>query len=333
MWPENEIFDLTIIGAGPTGLFGAFYAGMRELKTKIIEALPEPGGQPAVLYPEKYIYDVPGHPKVLAKDLVGRLVEQMMQWNPTLCLGERALSLERMEDVWAIKTTHHVHLAKTVLVAAGVGAFSPNKIASETLEAYEGKGVYYFVKDKARFRGQRVLIVGGGDSAVDWALNLQEEARQVTLIHRRDTFRAHPASVTALMRSKVEVKTFCELKRVEGEDRLQRAVIFDNRTQAETTLEVDSVLMSLGFKADLGPLKTWGFALKGTRYIKVNAHMETNLPGVYAAGDIAAPGEVEPVNLIAFGFAQATLAVNRAATRLNPQARLFPGHSSEKTRE
>jgi len=330
MTQTNEIYDVTIIGAGPTGLFGAFYAGLRELKTKIIEALPEPGGQLAVLYPEKYIYDVPGHPKVLAKELVRLLLEQAMQWNPTLCLDQRVLSLERQEDVWALKTAQSTHLSKTVMIAAGVGAFSPNKIKSDSLDQFEGKGVYYFVKDKTQFRGKRLLVVGGGDSAVDWALTFNDYAQHVTLIHRRDTFRAHAASVTELMNSNVDVKLFHELQEVQGGNRLQQAVIFDNRTQEETTLDVDAVLMNLGFKADLGPIRTWGLDFAGRRFINVDQRLETNLPGVYAAGDIASISGAEPINLIAVGFSQATLAVNVAASYVNPQAKVFPGHSSEK---
>jgi thioredoxin reductase len=330
MTQAGEVFDITIIGAGPAGLFGAFYAGLRELKTKIVEALPEPGGQLAVLYPEKYIYDVPGHPKVLAKDLVKMLMEQATQWNPTLCLGERVLGLERADGVWQVKTTSNAHLSKTVLIAAGVGAFSPNKVKCESIDRFEGQGVYYFTKDKTMFRGKRLLIVGGGDSAVDWALNLKDYARRVTLIHRRDNFRAHPASVTELMNSNVEVRLYHELRKVEGDGRLRGAVIFDNRSGQEEKLDVDAILLNLGFKADLGPIKTWGAALQGTRYIKVNARMETSLPGVYAAGDLAAQEGAEPINLIALGFSQATVAVNMAATYINPQCKVFPGHSSEK---
>jgi thioredoxin reductase (NADPH) len=217
-----------------------------------------------------------------------------------------------------------------VLITAGVGAFTANKLTLENIGKFENRGVYYFVKDKAAFRGKRLLIVGGGDSAVDWALNLKDDAQSITLIHRRDEFRAAPASLTELMHSPINVQTFHEIKRVAGETQIEHAVIFDNRTKEETTLDVDAVLLNLGFKADLGPIKKWGLELQGTRYIKVNARMQTSLPGVYAAGDIAAQPEVEPVNLIATGFAQATLAVNVAVTYINPQAKVFPGHSSER---
>ena len=328
---HDDVYDITFIGAGPSGLFGSFYAGLRELRTKLFDVLPEVGGQLAVLYPEKFIYDVPGHPKILAKDLVKRLEEQALQWKPAMCLGQRVTDLRRREDgVLELDAGGTTHFSKAVLVTAGVGAFTATKLTLENIGRFEGKGVYYFVKDKTLFRGKRLLIIGGGDSAVDWALNLKDYARQVTLIHRRDQFRAAPASITELMHSTVNVQTFHEIKSITGENKIEHAVIFDNRTHEEMQLDVDAVLLNLGFKADLGPIKNWGLELLGTRFLKVNARMETNLPGVYAAGDIAAQPDVEPVNLIATGFAQATLAVNVAATFINPHAKVFPGHSSER---
>jgi thioredoxin reductase len=323
--------DLVIIGAGPTGLFGAFYAGLRGLSVKVIDALPQPGGQLAVLYPEKFIYDVPGHPKILAKDLVRLLVEQASMFNPIFCLGERAVGLRREDALWAVETDRGIHQAQTVLIAAGIGAFQPNRIGKLEIDQYEGRGLYYVVTERRPFRNKRLLIVGGGDTAVDWALNLKDFAARITLIHRRDQFRAHPGSVAELMRSGVEVRLFHELKAIHpGPDGwIREAVIFDNRTGEETVIPVDAVIMSLGFKADLGPIKSWGLETVGNRYINVNARMETNLPGVYAAGDITAPEGVEPLNLIVIGFAQAATAVNYAATYINPQAKVFPGHSSE----
>ena len=172
--------------------------------------------------------------------------------------------------------------------------------------------------------------MGGGDSAVDWALNLKDYARKVTLIHRRDEFRAHGASVTQLMGSPVEVKLFYELKSVAGNGKIESAVIFDNRTKAETTIPADAVILTLGFSVDLGPIKTWGLEMVGSRFIKVNSKMETNLPGVYAAGDISAEEGIEPLNLIVDGLAQGTRAVNFAYQYLHPGSKAFPGHSSEK---
>ncbi len=328
---NNGLYDVTILGAGPTGMFGAFYAGMREMSCKIIDALPEAGGQLTVLYPEKLIYDVPGFPKILAADLVKEQMEQIDRWKPKLCLDERATKLYQSEGHWIIETQRATHHTKTVVVCAGVGAFSPKKIGIEHVDSYPGEGVHYFVKEKAIFRGKRLLIVGGGDSAVDWALNLKDYAKHITLIHRRDQFRAHPSSVAELQASPVEIKLFYELKDVHGDNHIVGATIFNNQTKQEEQVEVDDVLLNLGFNADMGPIRDWGFETVGRRYIKTNIRQETNLPGVYAAGDIAATEGVEPLNLIVMGYAQATVAVNYAYTFINPGAKAFPGHSSEKT--
>ncbi len=328
---DHELYDVTIIGAGPAGLFGAFYAGLREMKVKVIDALDEPGGQLAALYPEKYIYDVPGFPRIIARDLVRHLLDQAMIWKPCLALGERVEMLTREADgAFTLTTSKGAHRSRSVVIAGGVGAFTPKKLPNPELAQYEENGLYYSVKEKAIFRGRDILIVGGGDSAVDWALNLKDYARHVTLIHRRDGFRAHAASVTELMNSEVEVKLFYELKTVRGNGRVQEAVIFDNRTKAEEVIPVDAVILTLGFNVDLGPIKNWGLEMVGTRYIKVNSKMETNIPGVYAAGDICAEAGVEPLNLIAVGFGQVCYAVNFAYQFLNPGAKAFPGHSSEK---
>jgi thioredoxin reductase len=326
----EEIYDLTIIGAGPSGLFATFYAGLRQMKTKIIDALEEPGGQVAVLYPEKYIFDVPGYSKILAKDLVKSLVQQAFQYSPTVVLGERVTSLKKTDGVFELKTDKSTsHLSKAILVAAGVGAFSPNRLEAKGASDYEGKGVYYFVKDKSIFKDKNLLIVGGGDSAVDWALNIKDIAKKITLVHRRDVFRAHEGSVTDLMKSSCEVKLFYEVRRVIGDgNKITQAVVFDNRTQAETTLDIDAILVNIGFRADLGPIKEWGLQIDG-REIRANGKMETNIPGVFVAGDIAGPVDGVKLNLIATGYAQAAMAVNVAKAYVDPNSKIFPGHSSE----
>jgi thioredoxin reductase len=334
LMPGEDIYDCTIIGAGPTGLFAAFYAGLRGMKTKIIEALPEPGGQLAVLYPEKLIYDVPGHPRILAADLVRQLVEQTSLFQPEFAYEQRVEILERAavggEEVWRLGDPLRLHYSRTVIISAGIGAFQPNKLDRPGVADFEGRGVYYFVKDKRPFRHKRVLIVGGGDTAVDWALNLKDWAREITLIHRRGEFRAHEASLTALSLTSIPVLTHWELKRVHGEHgRLRGATIFENRLGQERELEVDAVLINIGFKASLGPVEAWGLELAGPRHIKVNGLMETSLPGVFAAGDIAAVEGSEPLNLIVTGFAQAAIAANAAKQHTDPGARIFPGHSSE----
>jgi len=325
-----DVYDLTIIGAGPSGLFATFYAGLRQMKTKVIDALEEPGGQVAVLYPEKYIFDVPGYSKVLAKDLVRNLVDQAFQYGPTVVLGERVTSLRKSDGIIELGTDKGTrHLTKAVLVAAGVGAFSPNRLEAKGALEYEGRGVFYFVKDKSVFRDKRLLIVGGGDSAVDWALNIKEIAEKITLVHRRDVFRAHEGSVAELMKSSVDVKLFYEVKSVTGDgSKVTQAVVFDNRSRAESTIDVDAILVNIGFRADLGPIKDWGLQIDG-REIRANGRMETNIPGVYVAGDIAGPLDGVKLNLIATGYAQAALAVNVAKAYVDPNSKIFPGHSSE----
>jgi thioredoxin reductase len=327
--PETtqEGFDVAIIGGGPAGLFGAFYAGLRGMKTLLLDALPELGGQLAVLYPEKYIFDVPGFPKILARDLVKQLVEQAMQSNPTVQLEEQVTNIEPTgERQIKLSTTRGTYQTKAVLIAAGVGAFAPNKLDAPGVAQLEGKGVYYFVRSKEEFAGKRLLIVGGGDSAVDWALNLQDTCPEITLIHRRDQFRAHEGSIKAMYESRTNVLTFWELKEVHGDTKVEAVTIVNNQTKEERELPMDAVLLTLGFKADMGPIKNWGLSLE-KRSIKVDSKLATSMPGVYAAGDIAA-AEVK-LDLIAVGFGQAAIAVNAIKTYIDPKARMFPGHSSE----
>jgi len=330
-----KIFDIIIIGAGPSGLFGAFYAGMRELSCLLLDVLPQPGGQITALYPEKKIFDTPGLPSIVGKDLVRNLMEQASQWDTAFALGEQAQSLQRVPlrvggVGWAIRTDKGEHHGRVVVIAAGIGAFRPMKLQNESIDRFEGRGVEYFVTDLNTYAGQKVMVVGGGDSAVDWALAIEPIAAQVTLIHRREGFRAHDISVNRLKESRIDVRLFYELRELQGDDRLERAVIFDNRTDEDHILELDAAILALGFKADLGPIREWGLETIGRRYIKVNSKMETNLPGVYAAGDVALQEELDPLNLIVTGYGQVTLAVNYAYTRIKPGGKVFPGHSSEK---
>jgi ferredoxin/flavodoxin---NADP+ reductase len=330
---ESTVFDTAIIGAGPAGLFATYYAGFREMNTVILDALPEPGGQLAVLYPEKTIFDVPGYTEILARDLVSNLLQQAKRYGPTFLLGERADDLRKeADDVFSIVTDKRVLKTKSVIITAGVGSFSPNKLNIVNQEKYEGNGIYYFVRQKEFFRNKNLLIVGGGDSAVDWALNLKEVTKSITLIHRRDQFRAHEQSVKELYSSTgINVRTFTELKQVDGDGtELGSSIIVDNRTNKEETIPVDCILINIGFKANLGPIANWGLTMEN-RAIKINGRMETNIPGIFAAGDIAFPSESVKLNLIATGFAQAALAVNVAKKYVDPKAQLFPGHSSEKS--
>ncbi len=324
--PVDDLFDLTIIGAGPVGLFGAFYAGMRGMKVKLIDSLAEVGGQLSALYPDKYIYDMAGFPKVLARDLVRDMAEQTAQFSPTICLEEKVVTLSPVEGGFELGSEQgRVHRTKTVLITAGVGAFAPKKLDNPEWAQYEGNGLHYVIPKLEIFKGRRLLVVGGGDSAVDWALHLEEIADEVTLIHRRDGFRAHEDSVRKLHASRARVVLFHELKAVEGDGRVERAVIFDNRTKAETTVEIDDLVVNFGFLANLGPIRTWGLTLEKISLV-VNQQMETNIPGIMAAGDIATyPGKLK---LIVTGTGEAAMAVCTAKMRCDPKASYFPGHSS-----
>jgi thioredoxin reductase (NADPH) len=322
--------DLAIIGAGPTGLYAAYYAGFRGLSTVILDSLREPGGQISALYPEKPIYDVAGFPSVLGKDLVAGCVAQAAAFDPTYLLGHRVEQLERIapDDVRSgLRLTTHqgvVVEARAVLISGGIGTFTPRPLPGST--EWEGRGLIHFVRELESLRDQRVLIVGGGDSAVDWALVLEDIAAHVTLIHRREGFRAHAASVDRLHASSIDVRVHHEVRRIEGEDRVERVLIFDNRSDEETVLDVDTVIAALGFTADLGPLRSWDIEHDGRR-IRVDTRCATSMPGVYAAGDITDyPGKVP---LIATGFGEAATAVNNAAVWLDPDARLMAGHSSD----
>jgi thioredoxin reductase (NADPH) len=322
--------DLAIIGAGPTGLYAAYYAGFRGLSTVLVESLVEPGGQITALYPEKPIYDVAGFPGIIGKDLVAGCVEQASAYDPIYLLGHRAEQLEQVDpqdDRAGFRLTTHrgtVVVARAVLIAGGIGTFTPRPLPGST--AWEGRGLIHFVRDLEALRDERVLIVGGGDSAVDWALALEGIAEHVTLVHRREGFRAHAGSVERLHAADVEVLVHHEVRRIEGGDRVERVVVFDNRSDEESGLEVDTVIAALGFTADLGPLRSWDVEHDGRR-IHVDSRGATSLPGVFAAGDVAAYDGKIP--LIATGFGEAATAVNNAAVWLDPDARLMAGHSSD----
>ena len=323
---NNDLYDITILGGGPVGLYAAYYAGFRTLRTKIVESLDALGGQITALYPEKVIYDVAGFPRIIGRQLVDNLVEQAMQYHPMMCIGETVDKLAREADSTLRLTTNRAaHATRVLLITAGIGAFHPKTFKNPQIDSFEGKGLYYFVKSFQDFKDKRVLIVGGGDSAVDWANGLLNTAREITIIHRRDQFRAAEDSVQKMLNSPIHVKVFYELRRLDGDGQVQRAVIYNNKTNIDEPIEVDAVIASLGFLSTLGPIQEWGLDLDHDS-IRVTTRMETNLPGVYAAGDIVTfPGKVK---LIATGFGEAATAVNNAAAYINPKASVFPGHSS-----
>ncbi|TYP71315.1 NAD(P)/FAD-dependent oxidoreductase [Paenibacillus methanolicus] len=323
---DSNTVDLAIIGGGTAGMFAAFYGGMRQASVKLIDSMPELGGQLAALYPEKYIYDVAGFPKVTARELVDRLKAQLAHFRPEVCLEEKVLDvIKRGERHFEIRTDRGVHRAKAVIVTAGVGAFEPRRLELAEADRFEGRCLHYYVQDASRFRGKRVLVSGGGDSAVDWSLMLEPIAASVTLIHRRDKFRAHEHSVQLLKQSGVRVITPCEIAALHGEDAIERVTLRDVKTGETTELEADAVIVSFGFVSSLGPIAEWGIAIEGGS-ILVDSRMETSIAGIFAAGDITAyPGKLK---LIAVGFGEAPTAVNNAKVYIDPSAKLSPGHSS-----
>jgi thioredoxin reductase (NADPH) len=315
--------DLLIIGAGPTGLFAAYYAGFRELRVAIVDALPEPGGQVTAMYPEKLIFDVAGFPAVLGRDLVNALVAQADQANPVYLLGRQARTLTESPGGLVVGLADGTEVRTgAVLITAGMGEFTPRPLPAG--DGWLGRGMVHFVPELAAHAGQDLVVVGGGDSAFDWALALHPVAASVTLVHRRATFRAHAATVTKVRELGIPLITDAEVTAMRGGP--------DGLTEIEvaakgevTVLPAQAVVAALGFTADLGPIESWGLHLEH-RAVVVDTTMRTARDRVYAAGDVAAyPGKVK---LIATGFGEAATAVNNIAVALNPGAHLFPGHSS-----
>ncbi|MGI8924455.1 MAG: NAD(P)/FAD-dependent oxidoreductase [Fimbriimonadales bacterium] len=322
----NKLTDVTIVGAGPVGLFGAFYAGLRGMSVRIVDSLTEPGGQLTALYPEKFVYDMPGFPEILAKDLADGLLAQANRFHPELALGERCETLEQRDGHWLLRTHTEEHPSKTVIICAGIGAFSPTKIGVDREDHFTGAGLMYGVRSKENLRGKKVIIIGGGDSALDWSLGLEHIAREIVLVHRRDGFRAHEENVRKLRASTVEVRTWEVVTELHGEDQLHGVTVLNKQTHEVTELSCDSLIVNIGFKAALGPLKGWGLEIVKNK-IRANSRMETNLLGVYAAGDICTHDA--KLDLIATGVGEVCTAVNYAKTFIDPEAEPFPGHSSD----
>lgn len=325
--PEENIYDITIIGGGPTGMFTAFYGGLRKMKVNTIEAMPQLGGQLSALYPEKDILDVGGFPSIRGQELVDNLIKQAKFFDPAIVLGENVESVEKLdEQYFRLTTDKDAHYSKTVIITAGVGAFKPRPLKVETADSYEGKNLHYFVTDMQQFAGQRVLVCGGGDSAVDWSLMLEPIASSVSLVHRRDTFRAHEQSVENLMASKVEIMTPFIPKQLVGDgEKISQVILQEAKGETEKSVDVDSVIVNYGFVSSLGPIKDWGLEIEKNS-ILVNSRMETNIKGIYGAGDIVTyDGKVK---LIATGFGEGPTAVNNAKSYIDPKARIQPQHST-----
>lgn len=318
--------DVTVIGGGPVGLFAAFYAGLRGMSVRIIDSLPELGGQLTALYPEKYIYDMPGFPKVLAKDLAVQMAEQAQMFGPELVLEETAQTLTEDAEGFLIGTGNGIYPTRTVIISAGAGAFSPTKLGVPLEDDYVGRGLTYGVREKSAFEGKRILVVGGGDSAFDWCLNLEPIAKEIALVHRRDQFRAHEESVKQVQESRVEMRLWQVIKELHGVDRLEAVTIENTQTKELERVETDAVIVNVGFKSSLGPIKDWDLVIEKNQIV-VNDQFETNRPGVFAVGDVCTfPSKMK---LIATGVGEAAIAAGFAKLRLDPEAKLFPGHSSD----
>ncbi len=324
---DEKVYDVTVIGAGPVGLFAAYYAGLRDLSVKILDSLPYLGGQVNTLYPKKPVYDVAGCPAIVGEELIKNLNEQTSQYKPAVVLGERVMGLQRLEDGnYQLKGEHgSTHLSRTVILTAGIGVFAPRKLEKPEVEAWLGRGFYYGVVNPEEFREKKVMIIGGGDTAMDWALMLKEITKSLILVHRSAKFVAHEDSVKKLYASGIPVFTTTEIEKVSGNARIERAFTVNKVTGEKKEIELDAMICCIGYAANLGPLKTWGLEL-AHHAILVNQHMETNLPGVFAAGDIA--GFEGKLKLIATGFGEAAVAANYAAHYINPSAKVFPGYST-----
>jgi ferredoxin/flavodoxin---NADP+ reductase len=320
------IYDITIIGGGPVGLFTAFYAGMRQASINIIESLPQLGGQLSALYPEKFIYDIAGFLKVSAQDLVNNLIEQMNQFKVDHYLGQTVQTIHRRDDgVFELATNEQTHYSKTIIITAGNGAFQPRTMKLENEESFVGKNLHYFVDTMEKFADKEVVLFGGGDSAVDWALMLEPIAKKVTLVHRRDSFRAHEYSVDQLKKSRVEILTPYVPTKLIGGEKIEKISIQKNKSEEIIELTVDDVLVNYGFVSSLGPIKDWGLDIEKNSIV-VNSKAETNIEGIYAVGDICTyEGKVK---LIVTGFGEAPIAVSEARMYVDPKAKKQTLHST-----
>jgi len=317
--------DILIIGAGPTGLFTVFEAGLLKLKCHLIDALPQPGGQCAEIYPKKPIYDIPAYPEVLAGDLVDNLMKQIEAFEPGFTLGERAETIDKQADGSFIVTTNKgtQHRAPIVAIAGGLGSFEPRKPPIENLAKYEDKGVAYIIKDPEIYRDKRVVIAGGGDSALDWSIFLTDVASEVTLVHRRNEFRGALDSVDKVQElknaGKIRLITPAEITGVMGEEKLE-GVVVSQKDQEDLILDTDYFIPLFGLSPKLGPIANWGLEIEKNA-IKVNNALDyqTNIPGIYAIGDVNTyPGKLK---LILCGFHEATLMCQSAYQRIFPNKR------------
>ena len=328
MIDKNKLFDVTIIGGGPIGLFTAFYSGMRELKTKVIEFLPYLGGKISYFYPEKILRDLGGIPDISGEDLVKQLVKQATTFQPTIVLGQRVIGLERLQDQTFVLTSHNgeKHYTKTIILATGYGTLEANKLEVKNAERFEGQNLHYVVRKMKHFQGKRILVSGGGNSAVDFANHLSTIAEQITIVHRRDEFSGHEQDVSKLKNSSIQILTPYKVTELDGTGSIIQKVIIEHlETGEQKEIEVDEVIVNHGFKIDLGPIKEWGLVLDEGRVV-VNSKMESSIPGIFAAGDVTSyPNKL---TLIAGGFADGPKALNSVKAYLDPEAQPMAMYST-----
>jgi ferredoxin/flavodoxin---NADP+ reductase len=321
--PSTKSVDLLIVGAGPVGLFGAYYAGVRTMSTAVLDSLEEPGGQITAMYPEKAIFDVAGFPAIRGRDLVDELLRQAAPFSPDYLLGHQAVGLERGDGGFAVTTSAGLRIeCRAIVITGGIGTFTPRPLPAGG--EYLGRGLAHFVPDPTAYEGQNIVVVGGGDSALDWALMLEPIGKSVTIVHRRAEFRAHPHSVELLKASSVTMLTDAQIAAVRGDPDVSEVDV--DVAGTIQTLPCDKLVAALGFTANLGPLMEWGIDIV-KRQIVVDTMGRTSVAGIYAAGDIVEyQGKVK---LIATGFGEVATAVNNAAAYLNPNVSAFPGHLSD----
>ena len=316
--------DVVVIGAGPAGLYATYYAGFRGFKVLVVDALSEIGGQITAMYPEKEIFDIAGFPAVKGRDLVDGLIRQAQSANPTYKLATRVEKLEEIPNgIRLVLDSKEVVETKAVIIAGGIGAFTPRAlpVGMEWL----GKGLVHFVPSLIEHKDKNIVIAGGGDSAFDWAYSLKPIAKSVTLVHRRDAFRAHAATVEQVKNMGVELITSAEISEVNGDDQITSVEIVFKETGEKRQLDCDTLVAALGFVANIGPIAEWGLQLE-KRHIAVSSNMETSIKRVFAVGDIATYAGKVP--LISVGFGEAALAINNAAPYIDEHSGVFPGHSS-----
>lgn len=318
--------DILILGAGPTGLYGAYYAGFRGFSVVVMDALPEVGGQLIAMYPEKEIYDVAGFPSILARDLIDGVKTQADQFAPTYLLGEQAQTLQASDSEPFVVTGSNGSTvrAKVVIICTGIGSFKPRSLPVG--DQWDDRGVVYFVPELEVQRDKDVVIVGGGDSAFDWAWSLRDIAKSVTLVHRREEFRAHASMVDKVRESGTRFITSAELTGIHGDKTIEQVEVTAKKGGATEVIPADTVVAALGFLANIGPLAEWGFDLEKRRVV-VDSTMATTMPRIYAAGDATTYHGKVP--LISVGFGEVATAVNNAAPIIDPTHGVFPGHSSE----